>query len=353
MRDTNKLANLILSEIQKTGQNIREPYQRRLPSDTSKDYYFIHRNTGITEPVIVEYGFLDSSLDDVEQLKNDWPELTDAVVTGVLDYIGELTDGYVEGTYTVKSGDSLWAIAKKYNTTVDELKSLNNLTSNNLTIGQKLKIPVEEIIDTTGVYIVKPGDSLYSIAKQYNTTVNDLMMLNNLESAVLSIGQRLQIPTIDEPENITTYVVKSGDTLYKIASNYGVSVSDIINQNSLKTNVLSIGQVLEIPTEKEEIPNNYITYTVKRGDNLYSIARDYNVTVMELMSFNNLTSNLLSIGQIIKIPLTTDVSTNTYVVKSGNSLYSIARALGTTITDLKNKNGLTSNLLSIGQVLKI
>ena len=82
---------------------------------------------------------------------------------------------------------------------------------------------------------------------------------------------------------------------------------------------------------------------------MYSIANAYNTSVNELKKYNNLTSNLLSIGQVLKIP----TGTTTYVVKKGDSLYSIANKYNTTVENIKNKNNLTSNLLSIGQVLII
>ena len=130
LRNNGKLANTVLEEIRLSGQNVRKAYQRRLPSDTSKDYYFIHRNTGITEPIIVEYGFLDSTSDDVSQLKNNWRDYADAVVRGVSEYIGITYDEEVEGVYIVKKGDSLYSIANKYGITVNDLKDINNLTSN-------------------------------------------------------------------------------------------------------------------------------------------------------------------------------------------------------------------------------
>ena len=104
LRNKSTLSNKILNSLAKAGQNIREAYQRRLPSNTSKDYYFIHRNTGNTEPVLVEYGFLDSKGDDVEQLKNNAEKYANAVVDAILDYIG-----YGTGTnYTVQKGDTLF-----------------------------------------------------------------------------------------------------------------------------------------------------------------------------------------------------------------------------------------------------
>lgn len=95
-----------------------------------------------------------------------------------------------EGTYIVKAGDTLYSLANKYNTTVDELKTLNNLTSNILSIGQQLIIPSENEQVT---YTVQAGDSLWKISRQFGTTVSELRRLNNLTSDILSIGQMLII----------------------------------------------------------------------------------------------------------------------------------------------------------------
>lgn len=150
--------------------------------------------------------------------------------------------------YTVKAGDSLWGIAKKYGTTVDYLKAINNLNSNLLSIGQKLKVPDSTSNDNNNdnTYIVKSGDTLYSIANKYNTTVSNLMNINNLKTNLLSIGQELKLKTTPAQNTETTYIVKSGDTLYSIAKRFNTSVNDIKNKNNLTTNLLSIGQQLKI-----------------------------------------------------------------------------------------------------------
>lgn len=289
LRDKSALADTVLNEIEKTGQVVRKTYQRRLPSNTSKDYYFIHRDTGKTEPIIVEYGFLDNA-SDANRLKNNYKEYADAVVKAVASYIGV---PYIsESTYIVKSGDSLYSIAKKYNTTVDEIKKLNNLSSNSLSIGQILNIPLSEVV-LVNEYIVKSGDSLYSIANKYNTTVNELKSLNNLSNNTLSIAQVLKLPKVDEIVTVNEYIVKSGDSLYSIAKKYNTSVDELKSLNNLTSNMLSVGQKLNIPVT-EEVSN---VYTVKKGDNLYSIARKFNTTVNEIKSKNNLSSNNLSIDQ--------------------------------------------------------
>ena len=96
-------------------------------------------------------------------------------------------------TYVVKSGDSLYSIALKNNTTVSELKSLNNLTSNIISIGQVLKLPSS--VNDTVTYIVKSGDTLYSIARRYGVTVDDIMRANNMSNNLLSLNQVLIIPS--------------------------------------------------------------------------------------------------------------------------------------------------------------
>lgn len=147
------------------------------------------RNTGVTEPVIVEYGFIDNDKDR-KFVEDKYKELGEAVIKAVLEYKGlpyvpkkEL----VTNTYIVKKGDTLYSIAKDLNTTVDELKKANNLTSNMISIGQKLIVPNE--LET--IYMVKPGDNLYQIARKFNTTVDKLIALNNLKNTTLSVGQIL------------------------------------------------------------------------------------------------------------------------------------------------------------------
>lgn len=368
LRNTDTLPNLILDELKKEGQNVRYAYQRRLPSDTSKDYYFMLRDTNPMHSIIVEYGFLDSPGDDPSQLKKDYKLYAEAVVRAVMQYLNlPYTPVPGSGYYTVQSGDSLWSIAKKFNTTVDLLKAANNLSSNALRVGQSLKIPSPAEEPDTGdfiVYVVSNGDTLYKIANNYGTTVSALMSYNNLTSPNLSVGQQILIPRSDinkEPsgtENDIIYTVQSGDSLWSIANMYNTTVSELKNYNNLTSDSLSIGQQLKIPHGSTVNPpndqvtgTNEITYMVKSGDSLWSIANRYNTTANDLMQYNNLKTNLLNIGQIIRIPNTS--GTTTYVVKSGDSLWSIANRYNTSVANIKAKNNLTSDNLSIGQVLTI
>lgn len=354
LRNRDTLAKRILENIGATGQETRKYYQRRLPSDTSKDYYFIHRNTGNLEPLIVEYGFIDDTK-DVEFLKENYKELAEAVISAVANYIGvpyTPPGGITTNTYVVQKGDSLYSIANKLGTTVSELKKENNLTTNTLQIGEVLRIPTKEIYEgEENVYIVQKGDTLYSIAAANNTTVDELKKANNLTSNILSTGQLLKIPSALLPES--TYIVKKGDSLYSIANKYNTTVDELKRINNLTSNILSIGQILKLPSDKVsdvEKEENTISYTVQKGDSLYSIARKYSTTIDKIKDLNNLTTNLLSIGQVLLIPTDTNLET-TYTVQKGDSLYSIAKKYDTTVDRLKQLNNLKSNLLSIGQIL--
>ena len=147
-----------------------------------------------------------------------------------------------------------------------------------------------------------------------------------------------------------TYTVKSGDSLWSIANKYETTVNTLKSLNNLTSDVLNVGQVLLIPNESSNgSSNNSSTYTVKAGDSLWNIANKYGITVDELKNLNGLTSNILNIGQVLKVPS----GGNTYTVKSGDSLWSIANRYGTTVDTLKSLNGLTSNTLMIGQVLNL
>ena len=169
-----------------------------------------------------------------------------------------------------------------------------------MSIGQQLKIPETPPTNINPEYleyVVKSGDSLWSIANRYNTSVNEIRELNELSSDVLQIGQVLLIPISENVNNIT-YTVKAGDSLYSIAQKYGTTVDEIKKANNLTSNLLSIGQQLKIPTTKD-----YLDYTVQSGDSLYKIAQKFNTTVNDIINLNNLTTSLLQIGQQLKIPI--------------------------------------------------
>ena len=287
----------------------------------------------------------------------------------------------MQQTYTVKAGDTLYGISNQFGVSVTDLAELNGIKGSNLSIGTVLKIPGLSGTNPNNMfmYTVKSGDTLYKIATKYNTTPQKIIDLNYLKSTNITPGQVLRIPeTYTKEEDMympsyTNYIVKKGDTIYSIAKASSITPDMLIKDNSLTDNTLKIGQILKIRTPNSEetvveecFGPDYIppstnetpvltTYTVKSGDNLYAIAKKYNTTTSAIMNLNDLQSSNLSLGQKLKIPAASTQTTtgNIYTVKSGDNLYAIARKFGTTVDAIKRKNNLQSNNLSLGQKLLI
>ena len=293
--------------------------------------------------MIIEYGFLDSPEDDVNQLKNNYKQFAKAVGDAVLLYIG-----YNDMEYVVKAGESLWSIAKKFDTTVGDIKKINNLKTNSLSIGQKLIIPKDKELDNYDTYIVKYGDTLYSIANNFKISIESIVSNNNLSNSNLSIGQILLIPKNDLVSDYIIYTIKPGDSLYKIANDNNANIDELIKLNNLTNNLLLIGQKIKIPKKLQNNEEVFIKYSVKPGDSLYSISNKYNIKIDEIKKINLLDNSNLNIGQELLIPIN-----NIYIVKAGDTLSSIAQKYNLTIEQLKSKNNLIDDKLFINQSLKI
>ena len=303
LKSDGMLANMIIDNIEEAGQIKRKAYQRRLPENPSLDYYYIIRETGNAESVLVEYGFIDNK-NDAYKLENNLEEFVEGTVKAIAEYLGV---DYVapnissNGTYTVKRGDTLYSISRKYNIPIDTLISLNNLTSPALKIGQVLKLTSDskESLEDTEIYQVKRGDTLYNIASKFNTTVDNLKNINNLTSNTLTIGQNLLVPIFEDnndEEDYDIYTVQKGDSLWSISRKYDMPVNELIEINKLTNLTLKIGQQLLVPKQVEEDIGENV-YVVQKGDTLWSIANKLNIPVNTIKELNNLTSNLLTIGQ--------------------------------------------------------
>ena len=237
----------------------------------------------------------------------------------------------VPDTYTVQSGDSLTAIASKYNLGMDYIADLNNMSRTaGLRVGQKLKltgeVPAVETPKTvekqttasnnsTDIHVVKSGETLNSIARKYHLQLNYLAELNNLSrTANVRVGQRLKIEGDVDPAPIKTetvvakpqatsgratesYKVKSGESLNLIANRAGMSVSELASLNNLSPRAgLQVGQTIQIPKLISQ-------YTVKRGDTLIGLASRYGMDTSQLAELNDIKPNTqLRIGDVIKVP---------------------------------------------------
>jgi len=234
--------------------------------------------------------------------------LTDHTITPNKD-VQYMIYEYFSIDYVVKKGDTLYSIAKNFNVSLDELKEWNELSTNTLKVGQVLMIHSENWEDDTPegtpvTYKVQKGDTLYKIAKQYAVTISQLQLWNHLTSVNVVVGQPIiiytdattpSVPPVDETK--VTYVVKKGDTLYSIAKAQNVSVTQLREWNGLKTDSLKIGQVLTL----SKVAQTYVMHTVKKGETLYKISKKYGVSLTDLKTLNGLKSDTVSIGQVLKI----------------------------------------------------
>lgn len=240
LRNSNALVDKFQKGFEERNIKVNKVYQRRDENDTSLDFDELLKKMGNINTIIINYGHINNQ-NDINNLKNDYIKYAESVIKTIATHVGVPYSYTLSNEYIVEKGDSLWSISKKFNITVDELKKINNLTTNLLNIGQILKIPsTDSISKEQNTYMVEKGDSLWSISKKFNTTVDELKKINNLTSNLLSIGQILIIPN-------NTYIVKKGDSLWLIAKNNNTTVEKLKSINNLTSNLLSIGQVLILP----------------------------------------------------------------------------------------------------------
>ncbi|MDO4441209.1 MAG: LysM peptidoglycan-binding domain-containing protein [Moraxella sp.] len=313
--------------------------------------------------------------------------------------------------YRVQAGDSLTAIARKHNISLQELAAMNNLEPTyGVLIGQTLKVPATAAATTaaparqaqvaalakttaktdsnvaTTNYTVKAGDTLTAVANSLGVSNQEIAALNDFSATTnLIAGQTIKVPakaaapkTADKkPAAPSKYTVKAGDSLTSVAARHGISIDELAAANNMsRTANLILGTTITIPasgsTPKAATPTPAPTqtqpaaatrsntstpsfatesYTVQAGDNLTALANKYGVSLAELAKANNLATNAqLLRGQTIKVPKLT----TTYQVKSGDSLTSLARRYGISTEQLAKMNNLESNAnLRIGQSLTV
>lgn len=174
-------------------------------------------------------------------------------------------------SYKVKRGDSISEIADKYNVSTFNIRNWNNLKTNRIYAGTTLKIYTNVNEDETEIlsepknyYIVRKGDTIADISAKFNLKIDDLMKSNNLKSDKIIIGQKLKIakPLENNNLNINTekvkiHVVQKGDTLGKIAEKYRVKISDLRTWNNLRKNLIKVGQeIIVYPRGSNKLASN-------------------------------------------------------------------------------------------------
>ncbi|MBQ6135629.1 MAG: LysM peptidoglycan-binding domain-containing protein [Bacilli bacterium] len=241
LKNDSTLADLVLNFLGNAGQLKRKTYQRRLPENPNQDYYYILRETGNVEPILVEYGFIDNSV-DARRLQNNLQTYANAASNAILEYIGYSSpkEESAADYYVVEKGDTLYSISRRFQIPISEIKRINHLTNDILSIGQKLYFSESNPSE----YIVQKGDSLWGISRKYGISVKELIEMNQLDNLTLQIGQVLIVPSVQIDEEV--YTVQKGDTLWSIARKQGLSVQELKDLNQLDSNLLSIGQVLKI-----------------------------------------------------------------------------------------------------------
>jgi LysM repeat protein len=339
--------------------------------------------------------------------------------------------------HTVQKGESLWDIAQKYRLSLDKISSVNNLKKpDSLYIGQKINIPIEkkgteqdemselsfeaekssfqgmstslnqkfrESVKETD-YAVKPGESLWTIAQNYQVSLRELSQLNDLENAErLSVGQIIKIPLPERSKDDTNrredneeennydwveHIVESGENISIIAQKYYVPIEKICQLNQIsEQDYVYPGQRIKIKasqqaadgikpaqdvTSKDEKSeeNNIsseediqpVYYTVKPGDTLWTIAQNYNVSMEGILAVNYLSNkDVLSVGQKLEIPAmggsnkeNGKIKTVEYTVAKGDSLWNIAQKFDIKMHEIISINQLDNiTQLSVGQKLDI
>lgn len=219
-------------------------------------------------------------------------------------------------TITVQPGDSLWALARRYDTTVADILQLNGLSSDAIRPGQVLTVPGEDEVAAAPAttVVVRAGDTLYDIALANDLSVADLIAFNDLDGTLIHPGQELRLAAGDKAPEPLTVTVAAGDSLWALARRYDTTVAAIASANSLsEAATLRVGAQLSIPGQYASASETDVggpvpmQIVVGPGETLWSIAQRYDSTIAALKSANSLKGDTLYVGQQLRILPGTDI----------------------------------------------
>lgn len=255
--------------------------------------------------------------------------------------------------HVVSPGESLDSISRRYRTTVTDLKALNSIGEDGeLVEGASILAPnIDEA--QLDVYEVNAGDSLYSISRRFATTEEALISLNGLTPGQsLEVGLVLLTPRIDE-EIYAVYVVEPGDSLYNVARRYNTTVAQVRALNGVAGgDDLEVGRSLLVPKVDEAI---FDTVIVETGDSLYSLARRLGVSLQVLQVLNRLAdARDIKVGDALLAPKPENAALGVHAVRHGDSLAGIAESYETTVEFLRALNGIAApNLIQLDDRLLV
>jgi murein DD-endopeptidase MepM/ murein hydrolase activator NlpD len=246
---------------------------------------------------------------------------------GILLLLGNRGRAESATYHEVQAGENLWVISRRYGVALKTLLELNGLSEQSiLQPGMKILIEGERDAQSGSLlYEVKQGDTPWGIAREFQIPVRLLLEANNLtEKSILRVGQKLVIPLsgdgrLKASERTSTqgttqpqvHTVRQGDSLWRISRQYGVDIRSLMKANGLtETSILQVGMRLVIPKEtgrtavaSSSSATSWGTYTVKEGDTLWNISRRFGIPLKELLQANGLReTSVLQIGQVLRVP---------------------------------------------------
>ena len=243
--------------------------------------------------------------------------------------------------HKVRRGQNLTVIARQHDVTVQELRDWNKLRSDELAIGQRLRIPQKN----KEIYAVRLGDTLSSIADRHDVSVDLLRQLNGLNGNRIYVGQQLKLrPT---PLDEAVHVVRKGESLSEIGRQFGLTVKELKRINDLTGNRIFVGQKLRLRDAGRRV------HIVESGDALWEIAKGYGISVDELKRLNGLKSNRIYPGQELRLSAAAAKRTSLYKVQRGDNLTEIARLHQMSLRELRNLNGISGSVIHPGQNLRV
>lgn len=262
----------------------------------------------------------------------------------------ENTSDYSEAT---ESLEGRYATDPKYDTKLDNIIEAYDLTQYDSKEAKETESQTTAPQENIETYRVRAGDTVYNISNRYGMTVSELKNLNNLSSNRIQQGQTLQVHQAREAaEHTTTHIVSAKDTLYSLSNRYNMTVSELQRLNGLNSNRIKRGQTLEVKQTAQTTQQNNTTHTVAPSDTLYNIANRYEMTVSELKQLNQLSSNNITLGQTLNVNGSAQTN-QTHTVQPGDTLYNISNRYGLTVEELKTKNNNPSNHIQLGQELQV